>query len=186
VFLFFFVCLPFWSKVRCDTGWYVVPVQITKTDSTIQLGFLPLFETEIVGIEVGTNIKTEVAIQGEKIGLPIISVRPIVEGRIHPETLRLDTVKWIPIGYDFGEIEILEVTDKGLRIRITKESFFLELKDVHHFIFDGMQTLPLASRVWTSHTDFFYREEREEIPITEVRKIKAIGEVVFVPGNWGD
>ncbi|MGB8657453.1 MAG: hypothetical protein WCE90_06665 [Candidatus Zixiibacteriota bacterium] len=141
---------------------------------------------EIVGIEVGTNVKTEVAIQGEKMGPPITFVRPIIEGRIHPETLGIDTVKSIPVGYDFGEIEILQVTDDGLRIRITKEGFSLELKDVRHYILDTVQTLPLASRVWTSHTDFFYREEREEIPITEVRKIKAIGEVVFVPGNWGD
>ena len=72
-FLFFFVSLPCCSMVWCETGWYVVPVQITKTDSTIQLEFFPLLV-----------------------------------------------------------------------------------------------------------------EEREEIPITEVRKIKAIGEVGFVPGNGGD
>lgn len=186
VLLAFLVYLSFWSVANSDTGYYVVPVQITKTDSTIELGFLSLFVNKIVGVEERTNMKTEVNIQGEKESFFTTLIKPITKGRIHPETLRIDTVKMVSVGYDFGEIEILEITEKGLRIRMVSQNFSLELKEVTHFLFDGGQTLPLSTHVWTSHTDFFYRDQKIQIPLKEVKKIKTVGKVLQIPANWGD
>jgi hypothetical protein len=189
VILILFVSLPFWPKAYSDTGNYVVPVQVIKKDSTIQLGFLPLFVNKIIGIDVETNMKTRISIQGEGVSPIDTFITPVTKGRLHTESYRIeriDTLQTLTISWDFGEIEILGVTDKGLRIKINVDDLSLELKEVTHFISGRIKTFYLATHVWTSPTDFFYRDESMHIPIKQVKKIRTIGEVLFIPANWGD
>jgi hypothetical protein len=181
VILVFFVSLPFWPKACCDTGWYVVPIELTKTDSTIELAFLNMFINKIVGVGVENNMKTEVHIQGEGFDSIGIYVKPVIVGRIETETLRVDTVMSWSVGYAFGEIEILEATDTGLRIRIAHQGRSLGLKDVTYLISGGIDSLRVATSVWTSPTDSFYRDEHKHIPLSQVKRIRTIGEVLSIP-----
>ena len=151
IFIIYFLC-PIDSFA--DMPWYVIPVEITKTDNTIHLGFLTLYGDEIRGYDSVDEKARHV----------------LAFGMNRPST---KTLKWEGVDYDFDSITVISasvtVSFKKVKYTVQNVDFFFSERGIE-----------LCSHVWTNKKGTLEKESRFLLT-KEVKSVRRIGDILNIP-----